>query len=220
MAGILSFLFVDLSAFIAVVPQPPGEPPVALPPLALLKVISLIQPTIILTLAVLVGVWLAEQVGLHTPAAEAWIRGQSYLAPLRPQLLPGVLAGFGSGVALVISWVVAKPFLSVEFVARAQDFNLLLPHITRILYGGITEELLLRWGVMTFLVWLVWRLFQKGKGAPKPVYVVTAIVLSALLFGLGHLPIAFMLAGGLTVPLVIYVITVNSLFGIVAGLSL
>ena len=34
---------------------------------------------------------------------------------------------------------------------------------------------------------------------------------------MGHLPIASMLAGGLTAPLVIYVITANSIFGIVAG---
>lgn len=26
-------------------------------------------------------------------------------------------------------------------------------HIARFLYGGLTEEILLRWGVMTFLVW-------------------------------------------------------------------
>ncbi len=44
-----------------------------------------------------------------------------------------------------------------------------------------------------------------------------AIVGSALLFGAGHLPIAAMLAGGLTLPLTLYVITGNSIFGIVAG---
>jgi membrane protease YdiL (CAAX protease family) len=85
------------------------------------------------------------------------------------------------------------------------------------LYGGLTEEILLRWGVMTFLVWMFWRIFQRGTGRPRGVYFVAAIILSAVMFGIGHLPIASILAGGLTVPVVIYVITANSIFGIVAG---
>src|SRR5439155_5582019 len=121
-------------------------------------------------------------------------------------------------------WVVAKPYLSAGFITRAQDFNKLLPAITRFLYGGFTEELLLRWGMMTFLVWAAWRLFQRpppprqtkrlppllgqegSQDRPRAVYVVGAIVVSAVLFGTGHLPIASILAGGLTAPLVIYVI--------------
>ena len=70
---------------------------------------------------------------------------------------------------------------------------------------------------MTFLVWAAWRLFQKGEGTPKAALVVAAIFVSALVFGMGHLPIASMLSGGLTLPIVIYVITANSIFGIVAG---
>lgn len=215
--GVLSFLLVDLSALIASVPLPPGAAPVDLPPPALLKIASIIQPALIVTLAVLVGVWLAGRVGLHSPAAEAVARGDRFSSALKPQIVPGVLAGLVAGVAIVSIWVIAKPFFSAEFVTRAEDFNKLMPHITRLLYGGFTEELLLRWGVMTFLVWAAWRLLQKGEGSPKSIYFVAAIVISALMFGIGHLPIAYMLNGGLTTPLVTYVITVNSIFGIVAG---
>jgi hypothetical protein len=216
-SGVLSFLFVDLSALIAAVPRPLGEPPVELPPPALLKIVSLIQPTVIVTIAVIVGVCLAERVGLHAPAAEALARRDKFFSALKRQILPGVLAGLASGVAIVALWVIAKPFLTSEFVTGAQEFNKLLPYITRFLYGGFTEELLLRWGVMTFLVWLAWRLLQKGEGRLKTIYVVAAIVLSAVIFGAGHLPIASILSGGLTLPLSIYVITGNSIFGIVAG---
>jgi hypothetical protein len=166
---------------------------------------------------VAVGCWLSTRVGLQTPAAEALASGGGFLANLKPQILPGVFAGLATGIALVLSWVVAKPFLTAEFVTRAQEFNKFMPHITRFLYGGFTEELLLRWGVMTFLVWAAWRLLQKGEGEPKSIYFVGAIVLSAVIFGMGHLPIASMLSGGLTLPLVIYVILGNSIFGIVAG---
>jgi membrane protease YdiL (CAAX protease family) len=70
---------------------------------------------------------------------------------------------------------------------------------------------------MTFLVWLPWRLFQKGEGTPKGAFVVAAIFISAILFGIGHLPVASLLAGELTLHLAAYVITANSVFGIVAG---
>ena len=217
MLGVLSFLLVDLEALIRAVPLPEGTPPVDLPPAWLFKIISLIQPTVIVTVAALVGVGLAPSVALHAPAAEAAANGEDLLAKLKPQFPPGVIAGLLSGVTLVFSWVVAKPFFTAEFIERAQEFNKLMPAITRFLYGGFTEEILLRWGFMTFLVWALWRLFQKGVGVPKPVYVVAAIVVSALVFGIGHLPIASMLGGGLTVPVVIYVITANSIFGLAAG---
>lgn len=217
MAGVLSFLLVDLSALIALMPLPAGEAPPPLPPPALLKLISMIQPTVILTIAVLVGVRLGKRVGLHSPAAEAAAAGFPILEKLKPQILPGVAAGLISGVAVVLSWIIAKPFLPAVFVERSQSFNIFIPVIVRFLYGGLTEELLLRWGVMTFLVWAAWRLFQKGQGPPRSIWVIGAIVISAVMFGIGHLPLASMVAGGLTVPTVIYVVTGNSVFGLFAG---
>lgn len=218
MLGVLSFLLVDLEALIRAVPMPEGTPPVELPPMWLFKIVSLIQPTVIVTVAVMVGVGLAPRVGLHAPAAEAAAKGEAFIEKLKPQIVPGVIAGLLSGVAIVLTWVVAKPYFTDEFIERAEGFNKLLPAITRFLYGGFTEEILLRWGFMTFLVWAAWRLFQKGVGVPKAVYVVAAIVISALVFGIGHLPLASMLAGGLSLPLVAYVVTANSIFGLAAGL--
>jgi membrane protease YdiL (CAAX protease family) len=215
--GVLSFLLVDLNALVAMVPLPDGQSPADLPPPALLKIISLIQPTILVSLAVLIGVLLANRVGLRAPAAEALAAREPFVSKLGPQLLPAILAGIAGGMAIILAWVVAKPYLSAEFISRAQAFNDLLPIPMRFLFGGITEELLLRWGLMTFLVWLPWRLFQKGEGTPKSLFVVAAIFISAILFGVGHLPVASLLAGELTFPLVAYVITAKSVFGIFAG---
>lgn len=215
-AGVLSFLLIDISALISVLPQPAGEQ-TELPPPAILKLLSLIQPTVLVTIAVLVGVWLTERLGLHAPAAEALSRGDGFLSNLKPQILPGVLSGLVSGVAIVLIWIITKPFLSPEFVTRAEGFNRLIPGAVRLLYGGFTEEILLRWGVMTFFVWAAWGVMQKGSGEPKPAYFIGAILASAVLFGIGHLPIASVLAGELTVPLVVYVVGANSIFGIVAG---
>ena len=146
MAGVLSLLLVDISALVAALPQPAGTPPPELPPPVILKLVTILQPAVLALFAVLIGMWLAPKVGLHAPAAEAFAERRPFWPALKPQLLPGVLAGLASGVAIALTWVIAKPFLHSEFIGRAEEFNKLIPHAVRILYGGLTEEVLLRWG--------------------------------------------------------------------------
>jgi membrane protease YdiL (CAAX protease family) len=111
----------------------------------------------------------------------------------------------------------SKPFLSAETEARIAAFGRLLPVPTRLLSGGITEELLLRWGLMTLLVWAAWRLLQRRGGEPKPAYFVGAIVISSLVFGIGHLPVAYLILPEATAALTLFVIAANSIFGLIAG---
>jgi hypothetical protein len=128
-----------------------------------------------------------------------------------------LIGGLSGALAIILSWLLWRPFLAPSFVTRAESLNKIIPLPTRLLYGGFTEELLLRWGVMTLLVWLAWRLFQKGQGRPRAVYFVSAIVISAIAFGIGHLPIASALATQLTVALVFYIVFANSVFGLIAA---
>lgn len=213
-AGILSFLLVDLSALLAMVPAKEGT---TLPSPWLLKLLSLIQPTVLLALAVFVGVWLSPKVNLSAPAFEALARGTSFIEALKPQIIPGVIAGLIAAVVIVLSWAFLRPFMPVEFVTRAEAFNRLVPLPTRLLYGGITEELLLRWGLLTLLVWAAWRIFQRRRRQPGAVCFMGAILISSIVFGLGHLPVAVAIGGQLTLPVVVYVITANSVFGLMAG---
>ena len=75
----------------------------------------------------------------------------------------------------------------------------------------------MRWGLMTFLVWLPYRTMQKREGKVRAGYYVAAIAISAIVFGLGHLPLARVLSPTVTAPLVAYVIIGNALCGLVAG---
>jgi len=221
MAGVLSLLLVDITAVVMALPLPEGTPPPELPPPALLKLATILQPAVLTSLAVVIGMWLAPKVGLHAPAAEAFANARPVMPVLRPQIVPGVVAGLACGIGIIGVWVIAQSFLTDEFIRRAEEFNKFIPHAVRILYGGFTEEILLRWGLMTFLVWIFSRVARRSDQAsdkpPGPSIVIAAIFISAVVFGLGHLPIASALAGGLTVPLVVYVATANALFGIVAG---
>jgi len=186
-------------------------------PLWGLKLLSLIQPTVLLAIAVWVGVALAHRVGLSAPVAESVARGTSFKSAMRPQILPGLIGGLIGGVLLAVIQTGAKFVLPSDFVVKAEALAGNTSFATRILYGGVTEELLLRWGMMTLLVWLGWRIFSNGQGKPTTPYFVAAIALSALLFGLGHLPVVFVLGTSVTAAVVAYVIVANSVFGLIAG---
>ena len=212
--GILSTLLIDLNAVVKVLPVTTGRPLPMSP--WLIKLLGLIQPTILVAAATLIGVILAEKVTLSAPAFEALARRDSFIAALRPQIVSGVVGGLIGALAVVTSWIVARSVLPPEFVARAEQFNRLLPMPTRFLYGGVTEEVLVRWGLLTLLVWAGWKLFQRGNGKPQSKYFIGAILISSILFGIGHLPIAVAL-GSLTIPIGIYIVTANSIFGLLAG---
>jgi len=215
MAGVLSFLLVDLNALLQNLPLPKSaEVPIFTPAL---KLLSLIQPAVIMSLAVLIGVALAGKVGLHAPAAEAAAGEGKFGAALKPQIIPGVLGGLLGGIAIVLLASTSKWFLTADTISRITELGKLMPLPTRLLYGGITEELLLRWGLMTLLVWAAWRVFQKGRDKPKAVYFIGAILISAVIFGIGHLPIAILIVSQPTIAFVLFVIVLNSIFGIIAG---
>jgi Type II CAAX prenyl endopeptidase Rce1-like len=215
MIGVLSFLLVDLSALFANLPST-GETEMPFPPMVV-KILAVIQPSILVSLAVFAGTRLAPAIGLSAPAAEALAKGGSPGRALKPQIIPGLISGVATGIAIIVIWVLVKSSLPEMFVTRAEKLSVIMPLLTRILYGGITEELLLRWGLMTFLVWVPWRLFQRGQGRPRPIIFWTAILTSAVLFGIGHLPMVSFLGVEFSVAIVMYVVIVNSLFGLIAG---
>jgi uncharacterized membrane protein YvlD (DUF360 family) len=214
-AGVLSFLLVDLAGLMAILPVPAGTEIPSITPA--IKILSLIQPTVLLSLAVFVGVALASRVGLSAPVAEAAASGEEFISALKSQIVPGIIGGLMGGVAIVLISLLWKPFLSPEVAARITELGKFFPFPTRLLYGGITEELLLRWGLTTLLVWAAWRLFQKGQDKPKHGYFVGAILISSVVFGIGHLPIAYMLFPDASLALTLFVIVANSIFGLIAG---
>ena len=125
--------------------------------------------------------------------------------------IPGVIGGVAGAAWLWALAQVAPQALQPSDPASA------VPLVVKLLYGGITEELLVRWGVMTLLLWLGWRVVQRGKGLPGKALVAVAVLLSALLFAVGHLPAAQAMAGVLTPPVVLFVLVGNTAFGLLAG---
>lgn len=185
----------------------------ALLPLPLWAVVLLsgLQTAVLLALAAAVGTWLAHRVGFQAPAMSSWLTGKPIGPVLRAQLMPGMLGGVAGAAWL---WVLS---LAAPASLQPSDPASAMPLVVKLLYGGITEELLMRWGLMTLLLWLVWRVGQRGQGQPGKALVAVAVLLSAVLFAVGHLPAAQAMAGVLTPQIVVFVLVGNTAFGLVAG---
>lgn len=175
-----------------------------------IKLLMLINPTIMLIVAVLIGVFLHQKVFLDAPIIKGIISGD-HRYQLPDIFKYGIGGGVISGVLIVAIGEIFAPIIPQEFVELSENVGLSLAG--RFLYGGITEEILMRFGLMTLVVWLISKIFNSHRA---PVYW-TAILLSAFLFAIGHFPVAFQAVGDPSAGLLSYIIIGNSIGGIIFG---
>lgn len=215
MIGVFSLSLIDLTSLVAILSIPSGT---EIPEITWgIKLLGLAQYGLILTVAVFIGLKFAHRVNLTSPLSGAISKKEKLWPALAPQLLPGICAGIAGGLMVILATTIWKPFWPSEVVMRITQLGEILPLPTRIFYGGITEELLLRWGFMSFLVWGGWRLFQKSYEKPSSALYVLMILTSSLVFAVGHLPMAYLLSPDTSMALISYVIVANSAFGFIEG---
>lgn len=157
-------------------------------PLPLVRTLAVIQPLVLIVLAVLLGLWAAPRVGLDAPVIRAIAEARPWRPALRQAMTPALAAGlFVAGLLLVYRLWSAALFANVaDPIARFEA-----PLITKLLYGGIGEELLTRWGLMSLFVWCAWQLARTA--SPTALAYWTGASLAAALFAAGHLPMLFLL---------------------------
>ncbi|HQB51159.1 MAG TPA: CPBP family intramembrane metalloprotease, partial [bacterium] len=83
-------------------------------------------------------------------------------------------------------------------------------------YGGVSEEILLRLFLMTVFVWLGWKIKKASNNRPTNATVWLAIILSAIIFGLGHLPITGEITA-ITPVVILRAIVLNGVGGVIFG---
>lgn len=173
-----------------------------------LRALIVVQPFILLVAGVGAGVALGERVGLRSWVT-ARLRGD--LPPVMQVSGPALAAllGFGTGAVVVVLDRVFAPWIGFPSVASLPDMGTAIMAIS---YGGIAEELTLRYGLMTFLVWIGAKVWTKR---PPGLYL-GVVFLSAILFGAGHLP-AMAALTPLTSIVVLRTVGLNALLGLAFG---
>jgi hypothetical protein len=189
-------------------PTVPGVPPAAV------VALSLVQPALLVLVAAALGAVLAPAVGLRSRVA-ARAAGDRVAGSFRAEARLAVPAGLATGVVLVgldlAYWTVVGGPDPTPTAAGAVLAGVPL----RLLYGGLTEEVLLRWGLVTLLVWAGWRLTGRPE-TPSPAVAWTAVVVAAVAFGVGHLP-AVAATTPLGPALVARTVALNAVAGVVYG---
>jgi hypothetical protein len=200
-------------------------PPAAVPAglsLTLLAVSSGVNSLLVLVVACLVGAYAAPRVGLHSHLTGRVETGDGIWGRVRPEV--GLAAGLGAvgGVLILLLDVALAPLVSRDLPQSAIGTpeptvaSVLAYAPVRFLYGGITEELLLRFGLMSLIAFVGWYVTGRQSDGPGSRVMWAAIVVSAVLFGVGHLP-ALAQAVGLTPALIARTVLLNALAGIVFG---
>lgn len=184
---------------------PPGT---TLPSPAVLAGAAFIQALIMFGLAAAAGLWLAPHVGRRPEILYAWAERRQAPHGTAGSLLAAALVGLAAGLALVATDV----FI---FQAGAEIFpGALLARLSgAVLYGGVGEEVLCRLFLVSGLVYLISRI-TRGQGS---VVWLLSIVVAALAFGAGHLPVASAM-GIADSAGVLRILSLNGFAGIAFGL--
>lgn len=188
---------------------PPGEEV----PLAVVAAAIVTQAAALLAVAVLVGLYLGPKVGLGAPLLRRRLDGHSVGAELRETATLAVPLGIAVGVGIVaLDFAFGAAGGSIP--ADAFEQPPLWQRALAALYGGITEELLIRFGLMTLLVWL--STFVVGEDDPADGAVWAAIAITAVVFGVGHLGTLAAVVDP-TPLLVVRTVLLNAVGGVVFG---
>jgi membrane protease YdiL (CAAX protease family) len=192
-----------------------GETPASDIPLPFIVALALLQNGVLLAVFIFIGMILSERIGLQMQLIRAWANGESP-PNLKAILLSGMLVGAVAGAILV--GLEALFFLRhlPEPMLQLFEIPLWKRLLAGVLYGGITEELLMRLFLVSLVAWLFGRLWKTHAGLPSSGAFWAAIILVAVLFGLGHLPVTAAITP-LTQVVVVRTLVLNGVAGIAFG---
>lgn len=196
----------------------------ALSPLAL-RATLLLNPLILLTLMSLAGALVAHRVGLGSRFAGT-LRADAGRTSAR-WVVVAVATGLGVALLLSVADALLAPSLGEEWASvqrKVAEAPIGQAVVVGALYGGVAEEVMMRWGLMSLVLFALGRvsgLFSASRAGGDvagvtPLLVWLAIVVAALAFAAGHLPA---LAQSLepTAPVVARTLALNALAGAAYG---
>lgn len=176
-----------------------------------IKLLTLINPAILLLVSVIIGTILFDKVKLTVPTIAFLLKYEKGQISFLEQVKYGIILGLITGILTTTVGLVFKSSLPQEFIELGNKIK--ITTIARFAYGGLTEELLMRFGFMTLIVWLV---FKVTKQLNNFTYW-TGIILATILFAFGHFPVAFSAVSNPTISLLTYILVGNSIAGIFFG---
>jgi hypothetical protein len=181
-------------------------------PIWLIFIAQFFQSLVLFSVAIFFGLFFTKRIGFQLPLIEAILEKRDSKKIREDILGKSVLWGIA---AAAIIYIMDNLFTILgATITTHQNYAPVWQKLLAALYGGTTEEILMRLFLMAFFVWVSMKLFKQMK--PSNAVIIVSIFLAAVIFGLGHLP----LTASLTVlsPLiVIRAVVLNGIGGIIFG---
>jgi membrane protease YdiL (CAAX protease family) len=167
-------------------------------------VAQVIQAFVVFSISIYLGLLLSQKVGFGMPVLEGK-KPVSYISSiLKLSIGMGILGGI-----LIILFSIPFASLSVTFLKAEMSVSI-WKRLLASFYGGIAEEIVFRLFLMSLFVWISTKIIKNRDGYPTRIGIWISIIVSSIIFGLGHLGIT----GGVVAitPIVIFrAILLNSI---------
>lgn len=153
------------------------------------------------------GAVLSVRTGLGDPVLIPLLQGKEVLAIFLANLWPTLLYTLVCFIIFcVLYYGLVRSILDEQSLVAMSKLRAALKIDGCILYGGIVEEVVARWGFMNLIAFFAF-LFTKQMNA---VLIAAAIVISGLMFAIGQIPV-YIAAGCVSTRRLVYSLTVLSL---------
>ena len=173
-----------------------------------MSLLLMINPTILLTIATTIWVVLYDKMGFKLSIFEKILGKNETKIDWKNIVFSWVFGWILAGILTVIFGFLMKNYLPESLFVNNEMWI-----FARFLYGGIFEEILIRFGLMTFLVWIFYKIFKK-----KNIWIYgSAIIISSIIFGVGHLSVMKLLVWELSMIIIFYTIFGNFIPGLIFG---
>ncbi|MCI5533815.1 MAG: CPBP family glutamic-type intramembrane protease [Firmicutes bacterium] len=169
--------------------------------------LTMLQSTIYAIIASVLGYFLADRIGLLRPFA--------FKKDILEKTVPAIIL---FGILLTADYFVIGPFIP-EVAADYEKGISAAYFISSLTYGGVVEEILMRWFFMSLIAWILILIFaRKTQKTELPDWIfIAANITAALLFAAGHLPATMAFFGRISPLILVRCFVLNGGFALVFG---
>ncbi len=169
--------------------------------------LTMLQSMIYAAIATAAGYFLARRLGL--------VRPFGFQKEILKKTVPMIVL---LGILFAMDYFVAGSFMP-EVAADYEKGISAAYFLSALTYGGVVEELLMRWFLMSLLAWILTMIFaRKTEKTMLPDWIfIAANILAALLFAAGHLPATMLFFGRITPLILLRCFVLNGGFALVFG---
>lgn len=169
--------------------------------------LTMVQSTVYAVIAAILGYFLANRVGLVHPLG--------FQRNILKKTLPIIVL---LGVLFAADYFVSGALIP-EVAADYEKGISPAYFIASLTYGGVVEEILMRWFFLSLIAWVLVMIFARKKEKEDlPTWIlIVANLLAALIFAAGHLPATMAFFGRITPVILLRCFLLNGGFALVFG---